>query len=73
MKERIGEWKAKLCFLSREINNDKTIISNPEDIAKKIDNFFASVGPECAKNIPDTKKTFQGFLTSHNEQMQIED
>ena len=42
-------------------------------LSKKIDNFFASVGPKYAKNIPVTEKTFQDVLTSHNEQMQFEE
>ena len=55
----------------QEIKVDKTIIQNPQAIAKEFNNFFASVGPKLVKKIPNTEKTFQDFLTPPNEKMQF--
>ena len=69
MKEITGKQKTKSNLLAQEIKVDKTIIQNPQGIAKEFSKFFTSVGPELAKKIPNTEKTFQDFLASHNETM----
>ena len=68
MKEITGKQKAK-SNLPQEIKVDKTIIQNPQGIPKEFNKFFTSVGPKLAKKIPNTEKTFQEFLTFHNETM----
>ena len=57
----------------REIKVDKTIIQKPQEIAEEFNKCFTSVGPTLAGKIPDTEKSFQDFLTSHNEKMQFEE
>ena len=73
MKEITGKQKTKSNLLPQEIKVDQTIIQNPQGIAKEFNKFFPSVGPKLMKKISNTKKTFQDFLTSHNEAMQFED
>ena len=73
MKEITGKQKAKPNLLPQEIKVDKTIIQNPQAIAKEFNKFFTSVAPKLAKQIPNTEKTFQDILKSHNETMQFED
>ena len=51
----------------------KTIIQKPQEITKEFNKFFTSAGPKLAGKIPNTEKSFQDFLTSHNEKMQFED
>ena len=72
MKELTGKQKTKSDQLPQEITVDKTIIQNPQGIAKEFNKFFTSVGPKLENKIPNTEKTFQYFLTSHNEKMQFE-
>ena len=69
VKEITGEQKTKSNLLPRESKVDKTIIQNPQEIAKEFNKFFTSFGPTLAVKIPDTEKSFQDFLTSHNEKM----
>ena len=71
MKEITGKKKSNL--LPQEIKVDKTIIQNPQGVAKEFNKFFTSVGPTLVKKIRNTEKTFQDFLTSHNETMQFEE
>ena len=73
MKEITGKQKTKSNLLPREIKVDKTIIQNPQEIAKEFNKFFTSVGTTLVGKIPDTERTFQDFLTSHNEKMQFEE
>ena len=73
MEEVTGKQKTKPNLLPREIKVDKTIIQNPQEIAKELNKCFTHVGPTLAGKIPDTEKSFQGFLTSHNEKMQFEE
>ena len=49
------------------------MIQNPQDTGKKFNKFVISVGSKLAKKMSNTVKTFQGFLTSHNEKMQFEE
>ena len=48
-------------------------MQNPQEIVKKFNKFFTSVGPTLAGKMPDTDKSFQDFLTSHNEKIQFEE
>ena len=73
MKEITGKQKTKSTLLPREIKVNKTIIQKPQEIAKEFNKFFTSVGPTLAGKIPNTEKSFQDFLTSHNEKMQFEE
>ena len=73
MKEITGEQKTKSNLLPREIKVDKTIIQKPQEIAKEFYKFFTSVEPTLAGKIHNTEKSFQDFLTSHNEKMQFEE
>ena len=73
MKEITGKQKTKSNLLPREIKVVKTIIQKPLEIAKEFNKFFTSVGPILAGKIPNTEKSFQGFLVSHNEKMQFEE
>ena len=71
MKEITGKQKTKSNLLPQEIKVYKTIIQNPQGISKEFNKFFTSVGPKLAKKIPNTEKTFQDFLTCHNETKQF--
>ena len=73
MKEITGKQKTKSNLLPREIKVDKTIILKPREIAKEFNKFFTSVGPSLVGKIPDTIKSFQDFLTSHNEKKQFKE
>ena len=73
MKEITGKQKAKSNLLPWEIKVNKTIIQKPQEIAKEFNKFFTSVGPTLAGKIPNTEKSFQDFLTSHNKKMQLEE
>ena len=73
MKEITGKQKTKSNLLPRDIKVNKTIIQKPQEIAKEFNNFFTSVGPTLAGKIPNTEKSFQDFLTSHNEKMEFEE
>ena len=35
----------------------KAIIQNPQDVAKKFNKFFTSVGPKLAKKMPNFEET----------------
>ena len=72
IKEITSRQKTKSILLPREIKFDKTIIQNPQEIAKEF-KFFTSVGPTLAGKIADLEKSFQDFLTSRNEKMQFEE
>ena len=72
MKEITGTQKTKSNLLHREIKVDKTIMQRLQEIAKEFNKLFNSVGPALAGKIPDIEKSFQDFLTSHNEKMQFE-
>ena len=67
MKEITGKQKTKSNLLPREIKFNKAIMQKPQEIAKEFNKFFTSVGPTLAGKVPDTEKSFQEFLTSHNE------
>ena len=69
MKEKTGKQKIKLNLLPQEIKVDETIIQNPQDFAKEFNKFCTSVGSKLAKEIPNTEKKFQDFLTCHNEKI----
>ena len=66
MKEITGKQKTKSNLLPQEIKVNKTIIQKPQEIAKEFNKFFTSIGPTLAGKIPNTEKSFQDFLTSHN-------
>ena len=67
VKEITGKQKTKSNRLPQEIKVDKTTIQKPQGVAKEFNKFFTSVGPTLAGKIPDTGKSFQDFLMSHNE------
>ena len=71
MKEITGKQKTKSNLLPWEIKVDKTIIQNPQEIAEEFNKYFTSVGPTLAWKIPDTEKSFQDFLTFHNEKCSL--
>ena len=73
MKEITGKQKTKSNLLPREIKVNKTIIQKPQEIAKEFTKFFTSVEPTLVGKMPNTEKSFQDFLTSHNEKMQFEE
>ena len=70
-----NNWKTKnkSNLLPPKIKADETILQKPQEIAKEFNKFFTSVEPTLAGKIPDTEKTFQDFLTSHNEKMQFKE
>ena len=59
--EEITEKKAKSILLFQEINVDKTIIQNTQDIAKEFNKSFISVGSKLAKKFPNTEKNVKTF------------
>ena len=71
MEKITGKQKTKSNLLPREIKVNKTIIQKPQEIAKEFNKFFTSVEPTLVGKIPNTEKSFQDFLTSHNEKNAI--
>ena len=61
MKEITGKQKTKSNLLPQEIKVDKTIIQNPQGIAKEFNKLFTSVGPKLVKKNPTLKKNFKTF------------
>ena len=68
-----GKQKAKSDLLPQEHKVDKTIVQNPQDIAKELYKFITSGRSKLLKKIPKTVKQFQYFFTSHNEKIQLEE
>ena len=60
-KQKQKKTEQKLNLLPYENKVDKTIIQNPQDVAKEVDNFFASVGPKLTKKSPTLKNHFKIF------------
>ena len=60
-KKKKKKTEQKLNLLPYENKVDKTIIQNPQDVAKEVDNFFASVGPKLTKKSPTLKNHFKIF------------
>ena len=60
-KKKKKKTEQKLNLLPYENKVDKTIIQNPQDVAKEVDNFFASVGPKLTKKSPALKNHFKIF------------
>ena len=50
MKEITGKQKPKLNLLPPENKVDKSIIQNPQNVAKEFNKCFTSVGPKLQKN-----------------------
>ena len=61
MEEINEKKKVKSILLFQEINVDKTIIQNPQDIAKEFNKSFISVGSKLAKKVPNTEKNVKTF------------
>ena len=70
-----NNWKKKKKSnpLPQEINVNRTIIQNPQDIAKEFNKCFTSVAPQLGKKILNTKKILQEVLIINNEKMQFEE
>ena len=51
-------------MLPREFNGNSPgeIISDPYTIANKFNDYFVNVGPGIARNIPNSKRTFNEYL-----------
>ena len=62
MKDLTGKVKMNKGSLSQKIRAKKTDIFNPEKIAAEINQFFANVGQILAKQIPESKTTFESYL-----------
>ena len=60
MKNITGQQKTKSSLIPHEIEVNKTIIQNQQDITKTINNSFTSVGQKWVKKIPNV----QDFKTS---------
>ena len=60
MKNITGKQKTKSSLIPHEIEVNKTIIQNQQDITKTINNSFTSVGQKWVKKIPNV----QDFKTS---------
>ncbi len=52
----------KQSLSSIKVNNE--IISDPKLMANQFNDFFRNVGPNLAKNIPNSNKSFQDFLSN---------
>ena len=63
MKEITGKQKPKLNLLPPENKVDKSIIQNPQNVAKEFNKCFTSVGPKLQKNSPTLSKHFKTFDT----------
>ena len=60
MKNITGRQKTKSSFIPHEIEVNKTIIQNQQDITKNFNNSFTSVGQKWVKKVPNV----QDFKTS---------
>ena len=63
MKEITGKQKPKLNLLPAENKVDKSIIQNPQNVAKEFNKCFTSVGPKLQKKSPTLSKHFKAFDT----------
>ena len=61
LKKKKKKTEQKLNLLPYENKVDKTITQNPQDVAKEVGNFFASVGPKLTKKSPTLKNHFKIF------------
>ena len=62
MKYLIGKAKMNKLSLLQKIRVKKTYIFDQEKIATELNRFFANVGPMLAKQIPESKNTFESCL-----------
>ena len=69
MKEITGKQKTKSNLLPQEIKVDKTIIENPQHIAKEFNKIFYFCWANIGEESPEHWKTFLDFLTFHYEKM----
>ena len=60
MKNITGRQKTKSSLIPHEIEVNKTIIQNQQDITKNFNNSFTSVGQKWVKKVPNV----QDFKTS---------
>ena len=70
MKELIGKAKMNESLLPQKIRVKKTDIFDQEKIATEFNRFFANVGPMLAKQIPESKNTFESYLVKTSAKMQ---
>ena len=56
--------------LPQKIRVKKNDISDQEKIATEYCRFFANAGPMLAKQIPESKKTFESYLVKTSAKMQ---
>ena len=66
MKEITGKQKPKLNLLPPENKVDKSIIQNPQNVAKEFNKCFTSVGPKLQKNCQHWANILR-LLTPYNE------
>ena len=64
MKDLVGKAKMNKSSLSQKIRVNKTDIFDQEKIAPEFNRFFANVDPMLAKQIPESKNTFEIHLFS---------
>ena len=62
MKEIVGKEKIKLDSLAKRlvINNKK--LTNKTEIARKLNQFFAKIGPKLATNILDDNNKLESYI-----------
>ena len=62
MKEIIGKKKNPTNVLPKELSVNDKLISDRNNIAESLNNFFVNVGTDLASKIPATTKSFEYYL-----------
>ena len=70
MKYLLGKAKINKSSLPQKIRVKTTNIFDQENIVTKFNRFFGNVGPMLAKQIPESKNTFESYLFKTSATMQ---
>ena len=65
IKKEIGKEKYKLYNFSLTILMDKKIITETKGIAENFNKYFTQIGPNLAKDIGTSTKSFSEYVKKH--------
>ena len=65
IKEEIGKGKYKQQNLPKKILVDKKIITETKSIAQNLNKYFTQIGPNLAKDIGTSNKSFNEYIEKH--------
>ena len=66
IKEAIGKEKYKQQNLPKKILVDKKSITETESIAESFNKYFTQIGPNLAKDIDTSTKSFDEYIKKHD-------